>query len=156
MGLTFVCIYSDGRWTVDDLVSLLRNVVDVHRKSIWEGIYNDIVSIDEAHQLATASTLEITSKDKTDNAQEEEDSPAQAFIYGEIEYDSFVKILRIATNGLPKCEKFCDLGSGTGRALLLTALMCDFRVILGIELLSGTLKATTALIKSFFFIPFAD
>jgi SAM-dependent methyltransferase len=53
--------------------------------------------------------------------------------YGEIEYWSFVSILQ---RSLPRTgERFYDLGSGTGRAVLVASLMQLFSATVGIELL---------------------
>lgn len=57
------------------------------------------------------------------------------FVYGEIEFASFVAILDSVRP--KKYERFYDLGCGTGKAIFVAALCYDFDKACGIELLPG-------------------
>ncbi len=56
-----------------------------------------------------------------------------ANIYGEITFDSFSNILKAA--GPRKNEVFYDLGSGTGKAVIMAALLYPFSKSIGVEYL---------------------
>lgn len=58
-----------------------------------------------------------------------------AFVYGEIIFESFVLILQRVE---PQAgEVFYDLGCGTGKALVVASLLFDFNKVIGVEILSG-------------------
>jgi SAM-dependent methyltransferase len=58
----------------------------------------------------------------------------KSLTYGEISVASFYKIL--GTIGVPmRTKKFYDLGSGTGKAIVVARFATDFDVCIGIELL---------------------
>jgi len=54
-------------------------------------------------------------------------------IYGEVTYRGFLRILALVKPN--KNEVFYDLGSGTGKAVLLAAMLTDFSKVVGVELL---------------------
>jgi hypothetical protein len=59
----------------------------------------------------------------------------ESFVYGEIDILAFILLLEQAH---PKAgEIFCDLGSGSGKAILTAALAFDFAQSVGIECLPG-------------------
>ncbi len=65
------------------------------------------------------------------NARTEQQLFSYEYIYGEINYRSFIKLLN-------KCEitsqsVFYDLGSGLGKAVICAALLYDFKKVCGIE-----------------------
>jgi len=63
---------------------------------------------------------------------------ARSFMYGEIEFFAFKRILRIATKNMElPIRKFYDLGSGCGRAIVTAALCCDINELIGIEVLTS-------------------
>ncbi len=57
------------------------------------------------------------------------------FVYGEIEFPSFIAILESVEP--KKYEHFYDLGCGSGKAIFAAALCYDFDKVCGIELLPG-------------------
>lgn len=70
------------------------------------------------------------------------EADTRGLIYGEVDFDSFQRILDTALTGLKPMTKegkfsFVDLGSGTGKACLWAALTTPFSHILGIEIISG-------------------
>eukprot|EP01083_Nonionella_stella_P104270 298588_1 len=73
---------------------------------------------------------EISSSSKS--ALIKNDIDEKSLAYGEIEFWSFARILEIVD---PKPgERFYDLGSGTGKAVIAAALLHDFKSCVGIEL----------------------
>ena len=63
---------------------------------------------------------------------------AASLTYGEICFGPFAGLFQVLRNdGLQPGGKFCDLGSGAGRAVFAAALSWDFEKVLGIEILQG-------------------
>ena len=74
----------------------------------------------------------------------------RGLVYGEVEFDSFQKVMETALTGLQgKPGKFTDLGSGTGKACLWVALTTSFRHIVGIELLEGLYDISNDVLDKF-------
>lgn len=88
-----------------------------HALHIFNSLYQDI----NGYTLSSLGRAEMRIKDKT-------------FTYGEISPEAFYSILK----HLPKKPKgnFYDLGSGTGKAVLLAHMLFDFSKTVGIELLT--------------------
>jgi len=61
-----------------------------------------------------------------------------AFTYGEVVLPSFLEILKQAHP--QQGEKFVDLGSGTGKSVIIAAMFYEFGMAQGIELLPGLHK----------------
>jgi len=69
------------------------------------------------------------------------------FIYGEIDFISFAKILALVS---PKSgEIFYDLGSGAGKAVYAAAILYDFSKTVGVELLPGLHDVAQSLCDTF-------
>lgn len=87
-----------------------------HALHIFNSLYQDI----NGYSLSTRGRAELGIEDK-------------AFTYGEIAPDAFYSILK----NLPSKPKgiFYDLGSGTGKAVLLAHLLFEFQKSIGIELI---------------------
>ncbi|MCW5590334.1 MAG: hypothetical protein KIT27_11815 [Legionellales bacterium] len=69
------------------------------------------------------------------------------FVYGEITYDTFTTMLDIAD---PKPgEVFYDLGSGSGKAVMMAALLGDFSKACGVELLDALHKLSADQLEKF-------
>ncbi|GAB5371398.1 hypothetical protein AAMO2058_001576500 [Amorphochlora amoebiformis] len=71
----------------------------------------------------------------------------KAFTYGEVEFVSFLEILRSAKPN--PGETFYDLGSGTGKAVIAAHLLEDFKQVHGIELLEGLHKSAVDILNKF-------
>ena len=72
--------------------------------------------------------------------------------YGEISFSSMAEVfesIRGRYGGLPEGGVFYDLGSGTGKGVLAAALMHNFAVCRGVEILEGLYQASLA-IKSIY------
>jgi SAM-dependent methyltransferase len=81
----------------------------------------------------------ISQRDRAD----EELAGNSSFTYGEVEFVSFIKLLRQATPAAG--ETFCDLGCGTGKALFIAAMSpFGFDRVMGIELMPGLYQAAAA------------
>jgi SAM-dependent methyltransferase len=89
-------------------------------------LYNWLVKrkCDRIYQNICGFTLAV-------NARTQQQLFSYEYIYGEINYQSFIKLLN-------KCEItsrsiFYDLGSGLGKAVICAALLYDFKKVCGIE-----------------------
>ncbi|MCX7881476.1 MAG: hypothetical protein N2482_03145 [Patescibacteria group bacterium] len=59
----------------------------------------------------------------------------RSLTYGEINFDSFYEIIKMINS--KKEDVFYDLGSGTGKAVLASHLLFDFKKSIGIEILDN-------------------
>lgn len=84
---------------------LLEDEVHCFAKQLFEKIFENC-TLDSAHIIATNYTDEIDEAD------------TQSLVYGEVDFDSFAEVLRVATSGIARQRKFVDLGHGTGRAIV--------------------------------------
>ncbi len=69
------------------------------------------------------------------------------FVYGEIAYPTFAKMLDIA-KPMPG-DVFYDLGCGSGKSVFLAAMLYDFSKALGVELLKPLYDLAAAQIEKF-------
>lgn len=83
---------------------------------------------------------------KTEREERELDEH-KSLIYGEIEYHSFVRVLR-KINPTPG-TLFYDLGSGTGRAVFAARLSHDFSRCVGIEILESLHNAARGVVDRY-------
>lgn len=79
-----------------------------YTKKIYELLFQNL-TLEHAHILATTYADEVADNLTIDT---------RALVYGEIEFDSFVEVLAVATDGLQRFQKFIDLGHGIGRAII--------------------------------------
>lgn len=96
-----------------------------------EKLYNDI----DGYNLSALSRIKgvPTNKDLT---------------YGEIGFASFLDIIN-QLDLSKQHQTFCDLGSGTGKAVLAAAISEKFDYSYGIELLPDLYKASQAILRQF-------
>lgn len=73
--------------------------------------------------------------------------PDKSLTYGEISFDTFPQILAAAK--LKHGGTFCDLGSGTGKAVIAAALVGSFDKLIGIELLDDLYEASERVLAKF-------
>lgn len=74
----------------------------------------------------------------------------KAFTYGEISFDTFPEILALSlSKGNPKPDNFYDLGSGTGKAVIIATLLGGFQKIRGIELIPELFKESNRILERF-------
>lgn len=71
----------------------------------------------------------------------------KSLVYGEVDFSSFVEILRKV--GPSTGKKFYDLGSGTGRAVMAARITQDYSVCVGIESLSSLYSASLEVNQNF-------
>ncbi len=72
---------------------------------------------------------------------------SKSFVYGEVTFDAFYKILN-EMHPQPG-ETFCDLGSGTGKAVFMAYLLFQFSKTAGVELVETLYDAAIAVQKRF-------
>ena len=94
-------------------------------------LYHDVDHQRLGNQLSREHRSSVVTSATDDN---------KSLTYGEIHPESFLQILGLAVKNLPvgTTIRFCDLGSGTGKAVL-TAALSSFRFlkVLGIEIVPG-------------------
>lgn len=95
------------------LVDAVQTLIESKAKEVYESTF-------DPYPLEVAKA--ISKKERTDSNQ----------IYGEVDFDSFARILR----KVPRKGKFYDLGSGSGRAVVIARLLGDFDCC-GIEIVKG-------------------
>jgi hypothetical protein len=106
----------ESGWHVDHLDEILEGKVQSELECLFGHCSYE--------QARSASVKERSSQSMQDNS----------LVYGEVELDSFVKILRSIDAGR---GTFYDIGSGSGRAVFMARLMHDFDRCVGIELLES-------------------
>jgi len=99
-------------------------------EGIFKALYADVAGYDISHQ----ERERVATRDLS-------------FIYGEVLPPAFSALLQAAA---PRPgEVFCDLGSGTGKAIFLAALMADFERLVGVELLTGLGDAARSILARY-------
>jgi hypothetical protein len=94
---------------------------------------------------------QISNQSAITNSRDMQNSDTRGLVYGEVEFDSFQKVMDTALTGLKgKNGKFTDLGSGTGKACLWVASTTSFETIVGIEILKGLYEKSDIVLKEFF------
>jgi len=105
------------------------------------------MTFNKSGRSAAAEIMEGSNQKKFAQDQKED---TRGLIYGEIEFESFQKILDIALTGLQgKHGKFTDLGSGTGKACLWAAITTPFSRVFGIEVIEGLHNRARDLLGAF-------
>jgi len=95
---------------------------------IFEELYKDIDGIQIS--LNQRNKLNLTSKE---------------LVYGEINFDSFIDLMKKIE---PKEEDiFYDMGSGTGKPCIATALVFNVKKIVGYEILSDLVETANKVLK---------
>ncbi len=102
------------------------------------------VLFDRVFERCTLADAKLLSREERTN---KDLLTTSSLTYGEIDYGSFYKIMK----RLGPCRdlKFYDLGSGTGRAIIESRLMADFKSIRGIEILNGLHNAAEQIVQDF-------
>ncbi len=106
-----------------DFVSI-KHVTHVHR--IYQFVFKHC-SCNEAKRISKRARLGFSFE-------------GQNFVYGEILFPSFASIIKHTRAYLKPGGVFYDLGSGTGRPTIAAALLCDFSICRGIELVPDLLE----------------
>jgi len=152
-----------------NLVHLERlfDVLHEHAISIarmhLDALYSD-ANLMESHQISNEMSINktcrsaasdvaadvIAGKSNQKKFAQDQKEDNRGLIYGEIEFESFQKILETALTGLKgKNGKFTDLGSGTGKACLWAAMTTPFRHFFGIEVIEGLHDKARDLLAAF-------
>lgn len=98
-------------------------------------------------ELFADTSLEVGKTLSKREREEKELSQEKSLIYGEVEFESFYRILR-KINPAPG-GVFYDLGSGTGKAVFAARLTRDFDKCIGIEILTSLHQAAQAVVRNY-------
>lgn len=86
-------------------------------------------------ELFEDTSLEVGKTLSKDEREKKQLGKEKSLIYGEVEFNSFYRVLR-KINPEPGLI-FYDLGSGTGKAVFVARFTQDFSKCIGIEILEG-------------------
>lgn len=78
---------------------------------------------------------------------EDQELKSKSYVYGEVVPDSFYELIKDAQP--QPGQIFYDLGSGTGKAVILAHLFFDFSQSIGIELVDSLYNASANVLKKF-------
>jgi SAM-dependent methyltransferase len=112
----------------------VHNLIGAEAQALYEDLFSGT-------SLEVGKTLSKREREEKDLSQE------KSLIYGEVEFESFYRILRKinpARGGI-----FYDLGSGTGKAVFAARLTRDFDKCIGIEILSSLHEAAEIVVQRF-------
>jgi hypothetical protein len=101
-----------------------------HALHIFNTLYNDV----NGYTLSSQGKAQIPSNDKT-------------FTYGEISPEAFHQILKDAA--IPKKGVFYDLGSGTGKAVMMAFFLYQYSKCVGIEFLTTLHNEANAILQRY-------
>jgi SAM-dependent methyltransferase len=118
-----------------DDVEVLEQISDVITEET-ECLFSDLFSYLSLEDAKTISKTEREEKNLSEN---------KSLIYGEVDFNSFVKVLQKL--GLPPGGLFYDLGSGSGRAVFAARFTQDFANCVGIEVLEGLATSSQAVVE---------
>jgi len=121
------------------LVAELEVCAELQAKVQMEAIFTG-ETLEGSHLLATLGVGKVMNRKDVDN---------QALVYGEVEFDPFVEVLTVACDGIDMKRKFVDLGHGIGRATIITALISEFELIQGFEVIDGLYKKSEEIARRF-------
>lgn len=91
---------------INDIKLYLNNYIH----QLYNALYENL-TLERAHILATTYVDEIN------------DTDTRALVYGEVDFESFAEVLKVATDNLKNYNKFIDLGHGIGRAVIVVSLL---------------------------------
>lgn len=97
--------------------------------------------------LFVDTSLEVGKTLSKDEREKNQLSQEKSLIYGEVEYNSFYRVLR-KINAKPGLV-FYDLGSGTGKAVFAARLTQDFSKCIGIEILKSLHTQASKIVKRY-------
>ncbi len=80
-----------------------------YTRQLYDALF-ETITLEKAHIIATTYADEVNEAD------------TRALVYGEIDFESFAEVLRVATENLSKKQKFIDLGHGIGRAVIVVRI----------------------------------
>jgi hypothetical protein len=130
--------YDEGLYASLHTTTQVQEYLLQYTKKLYLALFEHL-TLEQAHIIATTYADEMS--DST--------TDPRALVYGEIEFDSFAEVLKVATDGLSQQQKFIDLGHGIGRAVIVAALMCDFKEYHGIEILRGLYETSLGVVSKF-------
>ena len=106
---------------------------------------SDLLSLEQSKEIYESLYQGIDTYQVSLNSKKRQSTNDPNYTYGEINFDSFVEILKLC-NPSPN-STFYDLGSGTGKAIIVAYLTNSFSKITGVEIIHE-LHETATLIKT--------
>ncbi|GMH89849.1 hypothetical protein TrST_g9244 [Triparma strigata] len=107
----------------------------------------DRKAAEEFDRLFEDCSIEVAKSASKGERAEKELTKERSLIYGEVEFDSFAVVLRKICSGFSKDmapmdrnKVFYDIGSGSGRAVMIARMTQDFEKCVGIELMENLAK----------------
>ncbi|GMI09361.1 hypothetical protein TrLO_g6810 [Triparma laevis f. longispina] len=99
---------------------------------------------EEFDRLFEDCSIEVAKSASKGERADKELTKERSLIYGEVEFDSFAVVLRKICSGFSKDmapmdrnKVFYDIGSGSGRAVMIARMTQDFKTCVGIELMEN-------------------
>jgi hypothetical protein len=121
----------------DQINQLFPNVLGEADRTQIEEEFKIYEKLTESFDLTRAKLMSLDEREKLP-----QDQITSELTYGEVDHQSIVTIIRLckAKYNLQEGGVFCDLGHGTGKAMLAAALTGYFRKVQGVELLKDLCK----------------
>lgn len=105
------------------------------------------MELEEAKTIFDSLYKDVDGRTLSLQGREENQYKSKSFVYGEVVPDSFYQILSVL-NPKPG-QVFYDLGSGTGKAVMLAHMLFDFSQTNGIEFVESLYQASALVLKRF-------
>lgn len=106
------------------------------------------VDIEEAQRIFQELYTNIDGRSLSLKGREDHQFSSKSFVYGEVVPSSFLQMMK-EVEPEPGGGVFYDLGSGTGKGVLLAHLLLDFRKTIGIELLEPLFTASIEVMERY-------
>lgn len=102
---------------------------------------------EKARQIYDDLYSDVDGKQASLNGRHQMHLDGRSFVYGEVVFDGFAELLKDADNvpgGI-----FCDCGSGTGKAVMMAHLLCDFKRCVGIEIIDNLYSTSKNILERY-------
>lgn len=106
-----------------------------------------MLSLEKTKKIFTKLYEKIDGRSLSLKGREDQSLSSKSFVYGEVVPESFYQV--IADLHPQPGEVFYDLGSGTGKAVILAHLLFDFKRVTGIELLDSLHNAAADVVERY-------
>jgi len=106
-----------------------------------------MLKLEEAKKIFEKLYSKVDGRALSLKGREEQNLESKSFVYGEVVPEGFYQLIS-DLNPQPG-EVFYDLGSGTGKALLLAHMLFDFKKCVGIELLDALYATSAEMVKRY-------
>jgi SAM-dependent methyltransferase len=106
-----------------------------------------VIDLDKAKKFFKQLYKDVDGRALSLKERDDKQLSSKSFVYGEVVPESFYDVIKEA-NPQPG-SIFYDLGSGTGKAVILAHLLFDFPKVVGVELLEGLYNASVQMQKQY-------